>query len=92
MSSPVFSGSTYTSKSYMWNSNQASKAGSTSTLISSITNNTNDAINYTYDDNGNIETISEGTTQKARYYYDSLNQLVRENNLYNNKTGDGSMS
>ncbi|MBO4873108.1 MAG: hypothetical protein J5496_06805 [Lachnospiraceae bacterium] len=48
--------------------------------VSSIT------YNYTYDSLGNIETISEGSTLKVKYYYDSLNQLTRENNVYLNKT------
>ena len=34
---------------------------------------------YTYDDNGNILTISDGTNTTS-YVYDSANQLVRENN------------
>ena len=52
-------------------------AGST---VSSLT------YNYTYDVLGNISTISEGSTEKARYHYDSLNQLTREDNAYLNKT------
>lgn len=36
--------------------------------------------------NGNIETVSEGTTQKAKYYYDELNQLIREDNAWLGKT------
>ncbi len=38
--------------------------------------------NYTYDVLGNIVTISEGSTLKVKYYYDSLNQLTREDNHY----------
>ena len=34
---------------------------------------------YTYDDNGNILTISDGTNTTS-YVYDSQNQLLRENN------------
>ena len=34
---------------------------------------------YTYDDNGNILSISDGT-YTTTYEYDSLNQLIRENN------------
>ena len=41
---------------------------------------------YTYDVLGNIETISEGGVQRQKYYYDSLNQLIREDNLDLNKT------
>ena len=41
---------------------------------------------YSYDALGNIETVSEGGVQKLHYWYDSLNQLVREDNAYLNKT------
>ena len=34
---------------------------------------------YTYDDNGNILTVSDGTNTTS-YVYDSANQLIRENN------------
>ena len=57
----------------------------TSTLLSSITN-SGSTLSYTYDANGNIETISENGVLKTRYYYDSLNQLTRENNQYTGKT------
>ena len=43
-------------------------------------------LSYTYDSLGNIETISEGGVQRQKYYYDSLNQLIREDNLDLNKT------
>ena len=49
-------------------------------------NGTSEALNYTYDQNGNIATIKEGSTLKATYTYDELNQLTREDNLYLNKT------
>ena len=45
------------------------------------------ALSCTYDLLGdNIETISEGGVQRQKYYYDSLNQLIREDNLDLNKT------
>lgn len=44
------------------------------------------ALNYTYDKNGNIETISSGTELKHKYYYDTLNQLVREDDKDRNMT------
>ncbi|MHB1483567.1 MAG: RHS repeat-associated core domain-containing protein [Saccharofermentanales bacterium] len=43
-------------------------------------------IDYTYDDNSNIETISEGNAQKVKYYYDTSNQLTREDNVWQNLT------
>ena len=55
-------------------------------LLESVTNGTNAAIRYTYDGNGNITEIHEGTQLKARYAYDSLNQLIREDNAYTGKT------
>ena len=48
--------------------------------------------NYTYDSRGNIETIGWGIVISPnpfwhwRYYYDELNQLVREDNEQQNKT------
>ena len=45
------------------------------------------ALSCTYDLLGdNIETISEGGVQRQKYWYDSLNQLIREDNLDLNKT------
>ena len=38
------------------------------------------AFRYTYDKNGNITSIRNGTTLVASYVYDSANQLIRENN------------
>ncbi len=58
----------------------------TTIQIKSIKNNDDDALNYTYDKNGNIETISKGLELKQKYYYDGLDQLVRENNKEQNKT------
>ena len=48
--------------------------------------NGNDILSYTYDNLGNIETISENGELKATYHYDELNQLIREDNLYLNKS------
>jgi len=45
-----------------------------------------DYVDYTYDANGNILTISEYGTLKVTYYYDELNRLVREDNVWENKT------
>nr|MBQ6242071.1 hypothetical protein [Lachnospiraceae bacterium] len=41
---------------------------------------------YTYDALGNIRTVREGGYLKLKYYYDDLNQLIREDNKYLNKT------
>ncbi|MFT9057573.1 MAG: RHS repeat-associated core domain-containing protein, partial [Ethanoligenens sp.] len=43
-------------------------------------------ISYTYDDNNNIQTISENGAQKVAYSYDSSNQLTRENNIWQSET------
>ena len=40
---------------------------------------------YTYDANGNITSITDGS-KYSTFTYDSLNQLTRENNAYTNKT------
>ncbi|MDR1630581.1 MAG: DNRLRE domain-containing protein [Oscillospiraceae bacterium] len=41
---------------------------------------------YTYDANGNITTISENGALKATYTYDGLNQLIREDNAWLDKS------
>jgi RHS repeat-associated protein len=67
----------------------AANQNETTTLISALTNsgaNWSETLNYTYDALGNIETISEGNTPKAKYYYDGLNQLIREDNAWLGKT------
>lgn len=58
----------------------------TTEKVKSIKNGNNELISYTYDANGNIETIKEGNEQKQKYYYDGLNQLIREDNKALNKT------
>ncbi len=65
-----------------------SGSNSTTTLLASMTNGSNAAFNYTYDANGNILTIKEGTTTKATYTYDKMNQLIREDNVYTSKSID----
>ena len=40
---------------------------------------------YTYDNNGNISTVSDGT-YCTQYFYDTANQLIRENNQQGNFT------
>ena len=56
------------------------EAGTTTGQISSYNGYT-----YTYDDNGNILTVSDGTNTTS-YVYDSQNQLIRENNQAAGKT------
>lgn len=63
----------------------------TTTLLESITNKKTteakeDKISYTYDNNGNIETISKNGVLKQKYYYDQINQLIREDNVETNQT------
>ena len=53
---------------------------STSTQVSSY-----NGFTYTYDDNGNILSVSDGTNT-TNYVYDSQNQLIRENNQAKNFT------
>ncbi|AEB75049.1 RHS repeat domain-containing protein [Clostridium botulinum] len=52
--------------------------GNTTTKVSEIDNN-GKKIAYTYDANGNIETITDGS-KKITYTYDELNQLTKEQN------------
>ncbi|MHB1452994.1 MAG: RICIN domain-containing protein [Saccharofermentanales bacterium] len=65
-------------------------AGNTTALLDSITNygmgHPSQKISYTYDMKGNISTISENGILKVSYFYDNLNQLVRENSVYQNGT------
>ena len=42
-------------------------------------------LSYTYDEDGNITEIKENDVLKESYSYDDLGQMVRENNLDNNK-------
>ena len=58
--------------------------GSTTASVGSITNN-GAAISYTYDSNGNIETITENA-KVIKYYYNELNELIREDNQVLDKT------
>ena len=66
--------------SYMPSGQTETLKNASGTALSSET------LSYTYDSLGNIETISEGGVQRQKYYYDSLNQLIREDNLDLNKT------
>ena len=55
----------------------------TTTLIQSVKNG-NDTLSYTYDNNGNIKTISKNNVLQNTYHYDELNQLIREDNVGRN--------
>ena len=57
----------------------------TTTLLSTIQNGNNEGISYTYDVLGNIETIKKGNEVTNQYYYDELNQLVKEINIPESK-------
>ncbi|HUS89046.1 MAG TPA: wall-associated protein, partial [Desulfosporosinus sp.] len=57
---------------------------STTTKVGTITNQ-GVGITYTYDANGNIETITNNN-QQTKYYYDELNEVIREDNQGQNKT------
>ena len=65
------------------------ETGVTTNLVASVREG-NRAESYTYDACGNVETMVErsddGSERKIRYYYDALNQLVREDNQKQNKT------
>lgn len=61
------------------------ESGSTTTLLAGLTNGTQE-LACSYDATGNITMIVENHVLKALYTYDELNQLVRENNTWSNKT------
>ncbi|MBQ4600361.1 MAG: RHS repeat-associated core domain-containing protein, partial [Oscillospiraceae bacterium] len=61
------------------------KPGPNGTLTGQVATHKTEGVNYsvtyayTYDDNGNITSVSDGT-YTTTYAYDSANQLIRENN------------
>ena len=61
-----------------------------SNLVSSIwfgkNKNFTDTLKYRYDEKGNITEVYENAILQARYSYDSLNRLIREDNKVLNKT------
>ena len=59
--------------------------GSKTAMLQSYKNGSEDAYTYAYDDNGNVTSITKGSTS-ATYTYDSLNQLTRVNDGFTNKT------
>ena len=65
--------------------------GQTSNQVSKLQKTANGygiTYNYSYDDRGNITAVwhNSDTSKKITYSYDSLNQLVRENNPFENYT------
>ena len=61
----------------------------TTTQISNYTSTVNGTITgytYTYDQYGNITSITDSAGKVTKYYYDNLQQLVREDNPYYNQT------
>ena len=54
-------------------------------LTTTVCDNSVGALSYTYDKAGNIETVSDGILL-ARYYYDAINHLTREDNKVADKT------
>ena len=54
-------------------------------MLSSYQNGSDTAYEYTYDDNGNITSITQGTTS-VTYQYNGANELIRENNVFTNQT------
>jgi RHS repeat-associated protein len=81
----IASSSVNTNISYLAGAN-----GNTTNLISDYAISKNSAdihhYSYTYDKNGNILTISDSGTLKAKYTYDELNELTREDNAVLNKS------
>ena len=59
--------------------------GSQTALLASYQNGTDNAYQYSYDANGNITHIQQGTNH-VYYQYDSLNQLTREDNSILNQS------
>lgn len=65
--------------------NVANVNNKTTTMLAIIKNGINPSISYIYDELGNIETIKKGTTLTNQYYYDEINQLIKEIDVEQNK-------
>ena len=61
------------------------KDNRTTTMLESL-DNFGEKLSYTYDDNGNIETIRKNGVLQETYHYDGLNQLVRADSAAQNKS------
>ena len=70
------------------NGNQTGMVDSIEYLHSATDTDTNllPTLSYEYDANGNITHIYENGVQKVKYYYDSLNRMIREDNADIDKT------
>ena len=58
--------------------------GSTTNLLSSESFSNGSTFSYTYDAMGRLTTVSENGILRIRYTYDSLGQVVREDNAFAN--------
>lgn len=56
-----------------------------SSITQQVSPNNISSLQYTYDDAGNIETVSQNGSPLFKYYYDGLNRLVREDNYPNDE-------
>ena len=61
------------------------KDNRTTTMLESL-DNFGEKLSYTYDDNGNIETIRKNGVLQETYHYDGLNQLVRADSAAQGKS------
>ena len=59
--------------------------GSQTALLQRYQNGSDTAYQYAYDDNGNINKITQGS-RSVSYFYDADNQLTRENNQFTTET------
>ena len=59
--------------------------GSNTAVLATYKNGSDTAYSYAYDDNGNMTSITRGTTS-VTYQYNGANELVRENNQFTNQT------
>ena len=59
--------------------------GSKTALLATYQNGSDTAYAYAYDDNGNISSITRGSTS-VTYQYNGANELIRENNGFTNQT------
>ncbi len=82
-------GSWRTSYTYYTPENTGTETYTTNLIGSYTFNKIGRTISYTYDGSGNIKTKADteySSTDKIEYFYDELNQLIRENDPVANKT------